>query len=136
MCVGQNDPMPTAYQWSPLIIAHAVAATFALVLGALLLFKRKGTFSHRTWGWIWVVLMAFVALVSFGIQREGYSWIHGLSVFTLAMLFVGMGLARTHKASQHGRTMKGIYTGALLITGLFTLLPSRLIGHALFSGLF
>jgi len=126
--------MPITYQWTPLIIAHTVAATSALVVGCILLFKRKGTFSHRTLGWVWVVLMAFVALVSFGIKRESFSWIHGLSVFTLFMLFVGIRLARAHNAGQHGKTMKGIYVGALLVTGLFTLLPSRLIGHALFGG--
>jgi len=88
--------MPITYQWTPLIIAHTVAATSALVVGCILLFKRKGTFSHRTLGWVWVVLMAFVALVSFGIKRENFSWIHGLSVFTLFMLFVGIRLARAH----------------------------------------
>ena len=126
--------MPTTYQWTPLIIAHTIAATSALVVGCILLFKRKGTFSHRTLGWVWVVLMAFVALVSFGIKRESFSWIHGLSVFTLVMLLVGIRLARTHNAGQHGKVMKGIYVGALLVTGLFTLLPSRLIGHTLFGG--
>jgi uncharacterized membrane protein len=126
--------MPITYQWTPLVIAHTFAATSALVIGCILLFKRKGTFSHRTLGWVWVVLMTFVALVSFGIKRESFSWIHGLSVLTLFMLFVGIRLARMHNVGQHAMTMKGIYVGALLVTGLFTLLPSRLLGHALFGG--
>jgi uncharacterized membrane protein len=126
--------MQTAYQWTYIIIIHTVAAISALILGCILLFKRKGNFSHRTLGWVWVLLMAFVALISFGIKRESFSWIHGLSVFTLVMLFIGIRLARRHNASQHGKTMKSLYVGALLVTGLFTLLPSRLIGHALFGG--
>lgn len=132
--VGQNYQMAPTYQWSPLIIAHAAAATCALVIGCILLFRRKGNFSHRTLGCIWVVLMGFVALASFGIKRDGFSWIHGMSVFTLIMLVVGVRVARAHNAEQHGKTMKGIYVCALIVTGLFTLLPSRLIGHALFGG--
>jgi len=124
--------MSATYTWTPLIIAHTFVAVCALVVGGILLFRRKGTFSHRMLGWAWVGLMVCVALVSFGIQRRGFSWIHGLSVFTLAILVVGIRLARKQRATAHGKTMKGIYVGALLVTGLFTLLPSRLIGQALF----
>jgi uncharacterized membrane protein len=86
-------------------------------------------------GWTWVVLMGAVALVSFGIRRDGYSWIHGLSVFTLVMLVVGVRHARRHQVRHHRKTMLGIFFGALVITGFFTLLPGRLIGHSLFSAL-
>ncbi|NBP26811.1 MAG: hypothetical protein EBU74_04085 [Betaproteobacteria bacterium] len=123
----------TAYQWTPIIILHTLAATSAVGVGAALLLKRKGTFNHRLFGWIWVLLMASVALLSFGIQRNGFSWIHLLSIFTLVMLIVGVRNARKHKVMQHGKTMKGIYLGALVITGLFTLLPTRLIGNAIFG---
>ncbi len=109
--VVQNASMTTLYQWTPLIIAHAAAATSALVIGATLLFKRKGDLNHRLMGWIWVGLMTFVALASFGIQRDGYSWIHVLSVLTLATLFIGVRHARRHKVGHHGRTMKGILFG-------------------------
>jgi uncharacterized membrane protein len=127
--------MTTTYQWTPLIIAHTIAAASALVLGSLVLLRRKGTFSHRVMGWTWVVLMAGVALVSFGIRRDGYSWIHGLAVFTLVMLVVGVRHARSHRVPHHRKTMLGIFFGALVITGFFTLLPGRLIGHSLFSAL-
>ena len=120
--------MTVAYQWTPLIIAHTTAAISALIVGAVLLFKKKGNFSHRLLGWVWVGFMLSVALMSFGIRRDSYSWIHALSVFTLVMLFVGVRHARMHRTAHHGKTMKGIYLGALVVTGLFTLLPSRLIG--------
>ncbi|NDF74996.1 MAG: hypothetical protein EB114_12575 [Betaproteobacteria bacterium] len=123
----------TAYPWTPVIILHTLAATTAVVLGAALLIRPKGTFHHRLFGWLWVVLMASVAVLSFGIQRKGLSWIHLLSVFTLVMLIVGVRNAKSHKVMQHRYSMKGIYLGALVITGLFTLLPTRLIGSALFG---
>jgi uncharacterized membrane protein len=123
----------TPYQWAPIIVTHTLAAIAALIVGAILLFKRKGTFNHRLLGWLWVVLMASVALLSFGIQRNGFSWIHLLSTVTLGMLIVGVRSARNHNGMQHGKTMKGIYVGALVITGAFTLLPTRLIGQAIFG---
>jgi uncharacterized membrane protein len=123
----------TAYQWSPIIVSHTLAAISALIVGATLLFRRKGTFNHRLFGWMWVVLMAVVAILSFGIQRNGLSWIHLLSVFTIVMLVVGIGNARRKRIIHHGKTMKGLYFGALIITGLFTLLPGRLIGQAAFG---
>ena len=43
-----------AYQWTPLIIVHAALAATALLLGAQLLWRRKGTTAHRRFGWFWV----------------------------------------------------------------------------------
>ncbi len=118
-------------QWTPIIVAHTLAATSALVIGATVFLRRKGTVSHRFLGWTWVALMAAVALLSFGIYQDRFSWIHALSVFTLVMLVVGVRHARQRQVTQHRGTMIGIYAGALLIAGAFTLLPSRLIGRAL-----
>lgn len=119
--------------WTPVIIAHTAAAALALGIGGFLLWMPKGTVRHRLLGWVWVLLMSAVALLSFGIQRDGFSWIHALSAFTLIMLVVGVRHARKHEIKDHRRTMIGLYLGALIITGLFTLAPTRLIGRALFS---
>ena len=127
--------MTATQTWTPLIVTHALCAALALVLGAAILFRRKGTPSHRSLGRVWVALMAVVALSSFGIFRDGYSWIHGLSVFTLVMLVVGVRLARRGQRVAHRSTMRGIYFGALVVTGLFTLSPYRLIGKAVLGAL-
>lgn len=121
--------------WTPVIAGHALAAALALLLGAVMLARRKGTASHRVLGWLWVLLMAAVAFSSFGITSGGYSWIHALSVATLVMLALGVRLARRRQGRHHGRTMLGLYVGALLVTGLFTLLPYRLVGRALVQSL-
>ncbi|MEN9316431.1 MAG: hypothetical protein RIS35_2824 [Pseudomonadota bacterium] len=129
--------MPTpAYHWTPVIIVHAVTAAAAVVLGAWLLWARKGHRAHRIGGWLWVLCMATVAGLSFAIRGPGgFSWIHGLSVFTLASLASGVAFARAHAVSAHRRNMIGLYAGGLIVTGLFTLLPARLIGSALWSWL-
>lgn len=119
--------------WTPVVIAHAVLASGALVLGAGLLALPKGSLRHRLAGWAWVLLMTVVAGSSFAIRRDGFSWIHGLAVFTLMALVIGVAHARTHRRVAHRRTMTAIYLCALVLTGLFTLLPHRLIGQALWS---
>jgi uncharacterized membrane protein len=80
----------------------------------------------------------FVALSSFLIHELGqwgnFSLIHLLSVFSLAMLPLGIYFARQHNAVGHRKTMLGLFFGALLIAGAFTLLPSRMLGRIMFGG--
>lgn len=123
------------YSWTPLIAAHAAVAAAAVALGAAVLLRRKGTDAHRWMGRAWVLLMGFTALSSFGICRDAFSWIHGLSLFTLVMLTAGVWAARTRRLRLHRHIMAGTYAWGLLVTGLFTLLPHRLLGHALWSAL-
>lgn len=119
------------YSWTPTIVIHALLAASAVPLGALLLAGPKGTRIHRAAGWCWVLIMASVAGVSFFIRSNGWSWIHLLSIFTLISLVGGVVNARRHQRTQHQRTMVLLYSGALVIAGLFTLLPGRLLGHSL-----
>ncbi len=123
------------YSWTPLIAAHAVAAGSAVLMGAGVLLRRKGDARHRLMGRVWVGLMLLTALSSFGIYRDHFSWIHGLSVFTLAMLALGVKAAREGRVRTHRNIMAGTYAWGLIVTGLFTLLPNRLLGHALWSTL-
>lgn len=92
---------------------------------------------HRTLGWIWVILMLVVALSSFWIHQirlmGPWSPIHLLSIFTLMMLALGVAAARTHDVRRHKFTMIGIFFGALVIAGLFTLMPGRIM-HAVVLG--
>ena len=118
-----------------MIAAHAALAGGAVLVGAAVLARRKGTASHRVLGWTWVVLMASVASLSFAIRYNGFSWIHGLSVYSLLALVFGVTQARRHNIKAHRLTMISIFVGALVITGLFTLLPQRLIGQALWGAL-
>lgn len=121
-----------------LVQAHAAAALAALGLGSFQFLLRKGTARHRIAGWVWVGLMGTVALSSFGIsgyrQFGRFSLIHGLSLATLAMLAIGIAHARAGRIAQHRWTMIGIFSGALVITGLFTLMPGRVMNAALFGG--
>jgi uncharacterized membrane protein len=74
----------------PVIQIHAFAAMAAFALGIVQLTAPKGTLPHRTIGWIWVILMALIALSSFFINEikliGPFSPIHLLSIFTPVML--------------------------------------------------
>jgi uncharacterized membrane protein len=122
---------------APAIPLHAFAAMAAFVLGIVQFAAPKGTLPHRTLGWIWVLLMALVAVSSFWIHQirllGPWSPIHLLSIFTLVMLPLGVWRAHRHDVSKHRRTMIGIFGGALVIAGLFTLVPGRIM-HAVFFG--
>lgn len=121
-----------------MIQIHVYAAVAAFLLGAAILFRRKGTPGHRRAGKVWVVLMVVVALSSFGIHEirlwGRWSPIHILSIVTLASLFIGIQLARRHYVIGHRITMQATFFGALVIAGLFTFLPGRLMHDVLFAG--
>jgi uncharacterized membrane protein len=121
----------------PAIQLHAFLALAAFTLGAVQLIAPKGTLPHRTIGWLWVALMLVVSISSFWIQdlRVWGPWspIHLLSIFTLVMLPFAVWQARRHNVAMHSRAMIGIFTGALLIAGLFTFVPGRIM-HAVAFG--
>jgi uncharacterized membrane protein len=100
--------------------------------------RLKGTASHRALGYVWAGLMVVVATSSFWIHElrlwGPWSPIHVLSIFTLAMLPLGLWHARSHNVRGHKLTMLGLFGGALVVAGLFTLVPGRLIHRVVFGG--
>jgi uncharacterized membrane protein len=122
---------------APGIPLHAFAAMAAFVLGVVQLAAPKGTLPHRTLGWIWVGLMAAVAVSSFWIHQSRlwgpWSPIHLLSIFTLVILPIGVWKAHRHEVRDHRRIMIFIFSGALVIAGLFTLVPGRIMHAVLFG---
>jgi uncharacterized membrane protein len=121
----------------PAIQLHAFTAMAAFALGVVQLSAPKGTLPHRTAGWIWVALMVIVAVSSFFIHDlrvwDAWSPIHLLSIFTLVMLPLAVMHARRHRVDRHRRAMTAIFVGALVIAGLFTLAPGRIM-HAVVFG--
>jgi uncharacterized membrane protein len=123
---------------APAIELHAFAAMTAFALGVVQLSAPKGTLPHRTIGWIWVTLMAVVGLSSFWIHQlrlwGPWSPIHLVSIFTLAMLPLAVWAAHRHAVDRHRRAMTGLFFVALVIAGLFTLMPGRIMHKVVFGG--
>jgi uncharacterized membrane protein len=116
---------------------HAFAAMSAFVLGLVQFAAPKGTLPHRTAGFIWLALMLTVALSSFWIHEirlwGPWSPIHLISIYVLIMIPTAIYFARTHKIRGHARTVIGMFLGGLVIAGLFTLVPGRIM-HAVAFG--
>ena len=116
---------------------HAFAAMAAFVLGVVQIGAPKGTIPHRTIGWVWVALMLAVSISAFWIHTirlwGPWSPIHLLAIFTLVMLPVAVLHARRHRVRQHRIAMLSLFFGALVIAGLFTLFPGRIM-HAVVFG--
>jgi uncharacterized membrane protein len=127
-------PLLTA---SPAIQIHAFAAMSAFALGIVQFAAPKGTIPHRLFGWAWVMLMAVVSLTAFFIHEirlwGPWSPIHLLAIFTAVALPMGVWHARRHDVARHRWIMIGIFAGGLVVAGLFTFVPGRIM-YAVMTG--
>jgi uncharacterized membrane protein len=122
---------------APVVQLHAFAAMAAFVLGVIQLSAPKGTLPHRALGWVWVLLLLTISASSFfihGIRLWGpWSPIHLLSVMVPIMLLLAVLAARGHRVRAHRITMTSIFAGALVLAGIFTFVPGRVM-HAVVFG--
>ena len=126
-----------------IIYTHAAFALLAVPLGLYVLLTKKGTKQHRILGRIWVTFLIIVSLTAIFIQTINpgqYSWIHLLIPFTLVSVIYSIWNIKKYKKTKierykysHMYSMIGVYVGALLIAGAFTLMPGRLFHHILFG---
>lgn len=117
---------------TPVLQMHIASAMTALVIGAILLAGVKGNRLHRTLGWGWALAMATVAISSLFIREindGAFSWIHLFTGWTIIILPMALHAARRHDVATHRGRMTGLFMGALLIAGLFTFMPGRLLWH-------
>lgn len=129
----------TLIERHPLVFFHLVTAFGALLLGLVLLSRRKGTADHRVLGWIWVLLMASTAIASAFIRDyrmpnlDGFTPIHAFTLLVAVMLPRGIWHIRRGEVAAHRKTMQGLYRGACVIAFVFTLLPGRFLGSLLWK---
>ncbi len=119
-------------EFTPVILIHLSAAIASLVLGIAVFLLRKGSFGHRLLGSIWVGLMLVTAISTYWIRgSDSFSWIRGLSAISIVALAFAVYFAVTGNIKRHQRIMRAVFFVALIVAGTFTLLPERLLGHAL-----
>jgi uncharacterized membrane protein len=98
----------------------------------------KGTLPHRIVGAVWVLLMAVVCISAFFIHElriwGPWSPIHLLAISTLVVLPIAVWRAHRHEVARHRRAMLSLFLGALVIAGLFTFLPGRIMHAVLLGG--
>ena len=126
-----------------IIYAHATLALLAVPLGLYILRTKKGTRQHRILGRIWVTFLIIVSLTAIFIQAINpgqYSLIHLLIPWTIGSLIYSIWNIKKFKNTKierykfaHMYSMIGVYVGALLIAGAFTLMPGRFFHEILFG---
>ena len=112
------------------------AASTAFAIGVVLLRGVKGSGLHRKLGYTWVAAMAVTAVSSFfitGLNGTNFSFIHGLSAWTVIGLPMGIAAARRKNIRKHSKDMTNMFVGGLLIAGLFTFLAFGLTPEWLLS---
>ena len=127
----QKAPIPDSLRLTA-VVAHLATVLLALPLGLSQLVLPKGTFRHRTVGYIWVGLMVTTSIISFAIHTitpHGLSPIHLFSILTLIMSPLIVVYARTGQVERHRSAVLGIMVGGLAVAGLFTFLPGRALGQ-------
>ncbi len=112
----------------------------AFVIGTYLLLNRKGTPAHRLLGKIYMVLMLFTAIVTLFMKAvigplflNHFGYIHLLSLFVIYTVPTAYTAIRSGNIRVHRRKMIGLYVGALLVAGSFTLTPGRLMHSWIFG---
>ena len=127
---------------SPIYI-HAFFALIAVPVGLYILLTKKGAQEHKLTGRIWtlfLLIVSFTALFIQAINPGEYSLIHLLIPWTIGSLIYSIWSIRKFQKTKlqkykkaHMYSMIGVYVGALLVAGVFTLMPGRLFYEILFS---
>ena len=116
---------------------HAIAAMIAIILGGIQLYMKKGGATHKLLGRVWVGLILIVSFSSFFIHEiklwGAYSPIHLVSLWTIFSVGLAIYFVRVGKIKRHKQAMLALYVFALIITGLFTLLPGRTMNQVVFG---
>ena len=126
-----------------IIYIHAFLALLAIPVGWYIFLTPKGTPRHRLVGRIWVFLLSIVAITALSITAINpghYSFIHLLIPFTLGSIVYSIWSIRKFKQTRIPKykrayiySMIGVYIGALVIAGVFTLMPGRFFYSILFG---
>lgn len=120
--------------WNPLLATHVVGALVALVIGPVNILRRRRDRTHRILGYSWAASMYYVCMSSFWIVTDGhYSWLHGLSAFTLVTVTLGVTAAIRRNIRAHMMNMVGSYLGLLVAFIFAATVPARAIPRLLVS---
>lgn len=128
---------------SHIIAFHMTASLLALIIGPVVIWARLGAtvrpWMHRALGYGWVSMMILSAGSAIFVQDSalpnlyGFSAIHLLIPYTAFWLVYAFRALATNNIQKHRKAMIGLYGGACIGAGIFTLLPSRYLGGILWT---
>ena len=115
-----------------------IPALIAVLLGVVVILRKKGTSSHKKSGWVWVLLMYFVAISSLFIVGgpleiyNGYGYIHLFSALTIITLTMALWSVRKKRYVFHAFFMVSTYFGLIGAGIAATLMPDRMLHDFIF----
>lgn len=111
-------------------ITHTFAALTAIPLGAAVLLRRKGDRIHRRLGQVFVALMVYANLSSFGLTRlfGRFGIFHLLAVVSLLTILAGFAAARW-RVPKHGWRMAHYYFMIYGYAGLIAASLNEFVVH-------
>lgn len=119
---------------------HMIAALVAVALGPVAIYRRRRDIWHKAAGYGWVIAMLTTAASSFWLHAQvlpigfGFGPIHVLSVWVFYVLYRAVQAARRGQIARHQAQMRSLYWTGLMVAGLFTLMPYRVLNRVLFPG--
>lgn len=126
------------------VLIHLATVVPAFFLGTwLIVFSTKGSAYHRLAGKAYLTLMAVTAVAALFVRSfSAWSLTFGpfkLGLIHLFVLLTAHGIWQTLRAlaagdiAAHRGSMKGMYFGAMIVAGLLSLVPGRLMHRLLFG---
>lgn len=118
------------------VVIHLVTVLPALPIGLYLFAARKGDARHRWLGRVWMALMAITAVAALFIRHlndGALSFVHIASAVTLIGIPQAILAARRGRIAEHRRHLVQMFTGALVVSGLLSFLPGRLMWFWMFG---
>jgi uncharacterized membrane protein len=126
--------------YTQLAYLHLATVVPAFAIGALQLFRRKGTPSHRLLGKIYMLLMLATGFITLAMPAEvgprllnHFGFIHIFSFLALFNVPMAYFAARRGYIKAHRGAMLGLYLGGILIAGAFAFSPGRMLHAWLFG---
>jgi len=118
------------------VIVHLATVLPALPLGLYLFVARKGGARHRLLGRIWMTLMAITAVAALFIRHlnhGSFSFVQLASVMTLVGIPLAINAARRGRIAAHRMHLLNMFIGALIVSGVLSFLPGRIMQVWLFG---
>ena len=122
-------PIPSGAKEAAVVI-HLATVLPALPIGLYLFATRKGGTRHRWLGRLWMALMAITAIAALFIRHlndGAFSFVHLASVVTLVGIPLAIRAAQQGRIADHRANLVNMFIGALLVSGLLSFLPGRIM---------
>lgn len=115
---------------------HLATVLTAVIVATFQMVGPKGTQVHRVTGWTLSVLFLITAVASLFIRNPQGGLLNPFqlfSVWTLVVVPWSIMAARARSIRRHAGLMTGFYFGGLILAGLLTFMPGRLMWRVFFG---